>query len=168
MIVIVLALAIRLFYLTGIEAYPKFELIKNRLDDQVVFDAWAKSVVRGEVFDYRTTGHEFAHWVAADPGVYPQAPLYPFLVSVFYAVFGFEYDGWRLAQMTLGALACGLLFWLARRFGPQRLETPEESFRCARRRRQAVAAERHRPCACRYVAQPDLGRRRPGVCGPPA
>lgn len=116
MVLIAFALAVRLFYLTGIEAYPKFELIKNRLDDQVVFDAWAKSVVRGEVFDYRTTGHEFAHWVDADPGVYPQAPLYPFLVAAFYTVFGFEYDGWRLAQMLLGALACGLLFWLARRY----------------------------------------------------
>lgn len=114
--VIVLALAVRLFYLTGIEAYPKFELIKNRLDDQVVFDAWAKTVVQGEVFDYRTTGHEFAHWVDADPGVYPQAPLYPFLISAFYAVFGFDYDGWRVAQMALGALACGLLFWLSRRY----------------------------------------------------
>lgn len=114
--VIVLALVVRLFYLMGIEAYPKFELIKNRLDDQVVFDAWAKTVVQGEVFDYRTTGHEFAHWVDADPGVYPQAPLYPLLISAFYAVFGFDYDGWRVAQMVLGALACGLLFWLSRRY----------------------------------------------------
>lgn len=115
-LVIGAALAVRLFYLAGIEAYPKFEHIKNRLDDQVVFDAWAKSTASGEVFDYRTTGHEFAHWVAADPGVYPQAPLYPFFVAGFYWLAGYEYDGLRILQMVFGALACGLFYRLARRF----------------------------------------------------
>lgn len=115
-LVVVVALTVRFAYLTDIEAYPKFEHIKNRLDDQVVFDAWAKATVAGEVFDYRTTGHEFAHWVAADPGVYPQAPLYPFFVATFYRLVGYQYDGLRALQMVLGALACGLLYPLARRF----------------------------------------------------
>ena len=115
-LVVAVALGVRLFYLAGIEAYPKMELIKNRLDDQVVFDAWAKSIVRGEVFDYRTTGHEFAHWVAAAPGIYPQAPLYPFFVATFYRLAGPDYDALRTLQMLLGALACGLLYRLARRF----------------------------------------------------
>jgi 4-amino-4-deoxy-L-arabinose transferase-like glycosyltransferase len=114
--VFVLALAVRLVYLAGIEAYPKFELIRNRLDDQVVFDAWAKSIVAGERFDYSTTGHEFARWAALDPGVYPQAPLYPFFVAGLYEVFGFRYDAVRAVQMVLGAAACVLLTLLARRF----------------------------------------------------
>lgn len=114
--VVAVAFALRLFYLAGIEAYPKFELIKNRLDDQVVFDAWAKSMLGGERFDYRDTGHEFAHWMVASPGVYPQAPLYPFFVATFYRLAGFHYDGLRALQMFIGALACGLLYRLARRF----------------------------------------------------
>jgi 4-amino-4-deoxy-L-arabinose transferase-like glycosyltransferase len=114
--VFVLAVAARLYYLAGIEAYPKFELIRNRLDDQVVFDLWAKSIVAGERFDYSTTGHHFATWAALDPGVYPQAPLYPFFVAGLYEVFGVRYDAVRVVQMLLGAVACVLLTLLARRF----------------------------------------------------
>ncbi len=119
------ALAVRLHYLAGIEAYPRFELIKNRLDDQVVFDLWAKSIVADERFDYSTTGHEFAYWAAERPGVYPQAPLYPFFVAACYRIFGFSpfemtagtrYDLVRGVQMVLGAAACALLYLLARRF----------------------------------------------------
>ncbi len=114
--VFVLALAIRLFYVQGIEAYPKFELIKNRLDDQVVFDLWAKTLVAGESFDYAVSGHEFATWASLKPGVYPQGPLYPWTLTLYYKIFGFHYDGFRIAQMLLGSLACALLVFLARRF----------------------------------------------------
>lgn len=114
--VFVLALAVRLYYLAGIEAYPKFELIKNRLDDQVVFDQWAKAIVAGERFDYSASGHEFATWAALEPGVYPQAPLYPFFVATLYKVFGCRYGAVRAVQMVLGAAACVLLTLLARRF----------------------------------------------------
>ncbi len=115
-LIFVLALVVRLAYLDGIEAYPKFELIKNRLDDQVVFDRWAKSIVAGERFDFAASGHEFAYWAAESPGVYPQAPLYPFFVAACYRIFGVRYDLVRAVQMALGAVACALLYPLARRF----------------------------------------------------
>src|SRR6185295_2131554 len=35
------ALAVRAAFLLGIEAYPKFELIRNRLDDQFFLHTWA-------------------------------------------------------------------------------------------------------------------------------
>jgi hypothetical protein len=54
-----LAFTVRLVFLFHIEAYPKFERIRNRLDDQVVFDYWAKSIVRGETPDFSSTGHEY-------------------------------------------------------------------------------------------------------------
>ena len=115
-LIFAVALGVRFYYLAGIEAYPRFELIKNRLDDQVVFDSWAKSIVAGERFDYSTSGHEFAYWAAESPGVYPQAPLYPFFVAACYRLFGVDYDRVRAIQMLLGAAACALLYALARRF----------------------------------------------------
>ncbi len=116
LLIFAVALAVRLFYLDGIEAYPRFEQIKNRLDDQVVFHSWAESIVAGERFDYATTGHEFAYWAAQSPGVYPQAPLYPFFVATCYRIFGLRYDLVRAIQMALGAVACALLYPLARRW----------------------------------------------------
>jgi tetratricopeptide (TPR) repeat protein len=116
LLVFILALAVRLHVLAGIEAYPKFELIRNRLDDQVVFDIWAKSIVAGRPFDYAATGHEFATWAAASPGVYPQAPLYPYWIALLYELLGFRYDLVRAVQMGLGAVTAVLVYLLALRF----------------------------------------------------
>ena len=127
--------SVRLYYLAGIEAYPRFEQIKNRLDDQVVFDLWAKSIVAGERFDYAASGHEFAYWAAHSPGVYPQAPLYPFFVATCYRLFGFRYDLVRGVQMLLGAASCALLYLLARRFVGSPAPDPPTFPRCSRRGR---------------------------------
>ncbi len=116
LLILAVALWVRLSYLDGIEAYPKFERIKNRLDDQVVFDAWAASIVRGERFDYSRSGHEFAYWAARSPGVFPQAPLYPYWIAGWYRISGFEPDRVRLAQGLAGAFTCVVLFWIAQRF----------------------------------------------------
>ncbi len=115
-VIFALALAVRLHYLAGVEAYPRFEHVKNRLDDQVVFHLWASAIVAGERFDYATTGHEFAYWAAQHPGVYPQAPLYPFFVAACYRIFGSDFDLVRVVQMVLGAAACALFYLLARRW----------------------------------------------------
>lgn len=116
LVLFAIALAVRLAYLDGMEAYPRFESIKNRLDDQVVFDTWAKHFAAGQPFDYATTGHEFAHWATAHPGVYPQAPLYPWWIGACYRIFGPRYDLVRALQMGLGALGCVLLAVVARHF----------------------------------------------------
>ncbi|MCP4657369.1 MAG: hypothetical protein GY856_18310 [bacterium] len=116
LLIFVLALSIRLIFLSGIEAYPKFEHIKNRLDDQVAFDQWAKSIVAGREFDYSATDHEFAHWAGRYRGIYPQAPLYPSFLAVVYKVFGFRYDLVRAVQMLLGAVGGVLIYFLARHF----------------------------------------------------
>lgn len=116
LLIFAVAWGFRLFYLGGIEAYPKFELIKNRLDDQVVFDAWATAILRGQGFDYSATGHEFAYWAEKSPGVFPQSPLYPYLLAGLYHLVGQDYDRIRLFQGLCGALTCLLVFALARRF----------------------------------------------------
>ncbi len=116
LLVFAFALTVRLYYLAGIEAYPRFEHIRNRLDDQVVFHLWAQATAAGERFDYSETGHEFAKWAALDPEVYPQAPLYPFFVATLYRIFGAHLDAVRVVQMVLGAVACVILVLLAERF----------------------------------------------------
>ncbi len=84
-----IAVSVRLAFLIQMEAYPKFELIRNRLDDQVVSDYWAKSILRRETPDFSTTGHEFAYWAEKNKGVFPQAPLYPYLLAALLQVTGF-------------------------------------------------------------------------------
>ena len=105
------AIIVRLTYLVQMEPYPKFERIRNRLDDQVVFDYWAKSIVRGETPDFSTTGHEFAYWAAKSEGVFPQAPLYPYFLAGWYELFGFRYDWVRAVQMLLGAATVTSYAW---------------------------------------------------------
>ncbi|HVS09768.1 MAG TPA: hypothetical protein VMS76_07820 [Planctomycetota bacterium] len=113
-----LAFAVRLLVLAQVEAYPKLELVRNRLDDQVMFDAWAKSIVAGRPFDYLASGHEFAHWAAASSGVFPVEPLYPYALALAYRVFGFRYDLVRTLQMFGGAVAAVFAYLVARRLVP--------------------------------------------------
>jgi 4-amino-4-deoxy-L-arabinose transferase-like glycosyltransferase len=110
------ALAVRAFFLLGIEAYPKFELIRNRLDDQVFFHTWALAMVQEQPIDLVATGHEFAYWAQGRPGVYPQDPLYPWLLAVLYRAFGFEFELVRWTQALLGSLAAALTCVVALRF----------------------------------------------------
>jgi 4-amino-4-deoxy-L-arabinose transferase-like glycosyltransferase len=113
--VVLLALTVRVSFQRSAEAYPRLELIRNRLDDQVLYDAWAKSILAGTDMDWPATGHEFAYWAPRWPGVFAQDPGYPFLLALFYRAFGFAYDGVRALQAALGT-ACALLTWaLARR-----------------------------------------------------
>jgi 4-amino-4-deoxy-L-arabinose transferase-like glycosyltransferase len=109
------ALAVRAFFLLGVEAYPKFELIRNRLDDQVFFHTWALAMVQEQPLDLVATGHEFAYWAQGRPGVYPQDPLYPWMLAVVYRAFGFEFELVRWTQALLGSLAAALTCLVALR-----------------------------------------------------
>jgi 4-amino-4-deoxy-L-arabinose transferase-like glycosyltransferase len=109
------ALAVRAAFLLGIEAYPRFELIRNRLDDQVFFHTWAVSMVQQRPLDLAGTGHEFAYWAQARPGVFPQDPLYAWALAAVYRTFGFAFDLVRWSQALLGAIAAALTCLLALR-----------------------------------------------------
>lgn len=113
-IVVVASLGVRAAYQWRIEAYPKTELIRNALDDQFLYDQWARAILDGRDVDWQATGHEFAHWARRHPGVFPQDPLYPYALAGFYRLFGFAYDGLRALQAALGA-ATALLVWLLAR-----------------------------------------------------
>ena len=110
------ALAVRAAFLLGIEAYPKFELIRNRLDDQFFLHTWALAMVQERPLDLLATGHEFAYWANARPGVFPQDPLYAWTLAAVYRSFGFRYELIRWGQALLGSAAAGLTCLLALRF----------------------------------------------------
>jgi 4-amino-4-deoxy-L-arabinose transferase-like glycosyltransferase len=115
LVVVLLALTARVTYQRGAEAYPRLELIRNAVDDQVLYDYWAKSILAGREMDWAASGHEFAYWAARWPGVFAQDPLYAYALAAFYRAFGFAYDGVRAAQAALGAVTALLVFALARR-----------------------------------------------------
>ncbi len=122
--VFVLAFALRLWVFDGMDTYPRFELIKNRLDDQVTFYLWAESMAAGKTYDFSATEHEFAHWAAARPGVYPQAPLYPMGLSLLIRA-GLGLDAIRIFQFLLGSLTAALICCLA-----GHLMSPAAAFVC--------------------------------------
>jgi 4-amino-4-deoxy-L-arabinose transferase-like glycosyltransferase len=109
------ALAVRAFFLLGIEAYPKFELIRNKLDDQMFFHTWAVAMVQQRPLDLAATGHEFAYWAQGRPGVYPQDPLYAWALAALYRTAGFRFEAVRWTQALLGSLAAALTCALALR-----------------------------------------------------
>lgn len=113
--VVLVALTVRVSFQRSAEAYPRLELIRNALDDQVLYDSWAKSIVAGREMDWAGSGHEFAHWAARWPGVFPQDPGFALLLALFYRVFGFAYDGVRALQAAMGAATAWLTWALARR-----------------------------------------------------
>jgi 4-amino-4-deoxy-L-arabinose transferase-like glycosyltransferase len=125
LVVVLLALTARVTFQRGAEAYPRLEYIRNALDDQVLYDFWAKSILAGREMDWAATGHEFAYWAARWPGVFPQDPLYPYGLAAFYRVFGFAYDGVRALQAALGAATALMVWALARRH-----VGPEAAFAC--------------------------------------
>ena len=110
-----IALAVRAFFLLGIEAYPKLELIRNKLDDQVFFHTWAVAMVQDRALDLAATGHEFAYWAQGRPGVYPQDPLYAWALAGLYRTVGFRFESVRWTQALLGSLAAALTCALALR-----------------------------------------------------
>src|SRR5215475_1940910 len=103
LLVALLAAAVRLGFQLHAEAYPKLEMIRNALDDQVLYDSWAKHLLAGAPMDWAASGHEFAYWAARSPGVFPQDPLYPYALFAFYRLFGFHYGAVRALQALLGA-----------------------------------------------------------------
>ena len=112
------ALAARGAYQVHLEAYPRLELIRNALDDQVLYDSWAKHILAGQPMDWAHTGHEFAYWAARAPGVFAQDPLYSYALAGFYRLFGFAYGGVRALQALLGVGTALLVWRLAGRLLP--------------------------------------------------
>jgi tetratricopeptide (TPR) repeat protein len=86
------ALLVRFFYLAQIQSIPLFY---NLAGDGRTYDEWAQRIAAGD-------------WLGS--GVFYQAPLYPYFLGVLQTALGHNLWLIRLVQITLGALACGLIY----------------------------------------------------------
>jgi tetratricopeptide (TPR) repeat protein len=92
------ALVIRLIYDYQLRANPFFE--HPTIDAKLHVD-WATAIAEGRsLFD----------------GVYPRAPLYPWLLGILYSIFGVDFVIPRVLTAVMGAGSCGLLFAIAHRY----------------------------------------------------
>ena len=91
LIVVTVALALRLIHVLAVRDSLLFHVL---VGDAALFDRWGARMAAG-------------HWVGDD--VYFMAPLYPYFLGALYTVFGHHVIVARIAQIVLGALACGLV-----------------------------------------------------------
>jgi tetratricopeptide (TPR) repeat protein len=96
------AFAVRAIHIWSIRDSPFFDVL---LGDARRYDAWAAGIAAG-------------NW--AGTGVFYQAPLYPYLLGTFYALAGRNLMTVRLVQAAIGATACVLLAFAARRVHSER------------------------------------------------
>ncbi|MFP6564970.1 MAG: glycosyltransferase family 39 protein [Myxococcota bacterium] len=87
-----LALALRLVHLGSIADLPTFEYL---IADAKVYDAWGQRLAAGD-------------WLGRE--AFYQAPAYPYLLGLIYAVFGHDLEWTHRLMMGLGALSCVLAF----------------------------------------------------------
>ncbi len=100
------ALLVRLAHVWQIRRSPFFALL---MGDSRGYDEWARRIAGGEWL-----GHE----------VFYQAPLYPYLLGVIYAIAGRDLLLVRIVQAVIGSASCALLALAAARLfsgaGPER------------------------------------------------
>jgi tetratricopeptide (TPR) repeat protein len=89
--VFVVALSLRLLHLWQLRATPYFDTL---LGDARAYDQWARRLAAGD-------------WIGTD--VFYQAPLYPYVLGVIYAVTGPDPGAARLVQAVLGAASAAML-----------------------------------------------------------
>ena len=92
------ALLLRLAHLAEIVDTPMVAVL---LGDARVYDGWARQIASGE-------------WLGTQ--VFYQAPLYPYVLGVFYSVAGPTAVGARALQAVFGSAACVLLAVAGRQF----------------------------------------------------
>ena len=91
LVVFVLALTVRLAHLWQLGVSDFGELL---LGDSAGYDRWARRIAEGD-------------WLGTE--VFYQAPLYPYVLGLIYAVFGPDVTVVRVCQAILGAGSCVLL-----------------------------------------------------------
>ena len=103
-LVFLVALAIRLLHVWELRGAPVFV---HLMGDSRAYDEWAQKIAAGD-------------WLGT--GVFYQAPLYPYVIGMLYALFGRDLLFVRLVQAVLGAGSCALVAaagvkWFGRRAG---------------------------------------------------
>jgi tetratricopeptide (TPR) repeat protein len=100
--IFVTALAVRLVHVWQMRATPYFSVL---LGDSRGYDEWARRIAGGE-------------WIGRD--VFYQAPLYPYMLGVVYAIAGRHLLLVRVVQAIVGSASCVLLALAAERFVSRR------------------------------------------------
>jgi tetratricopeptide (TPR) repeat protein len=112
LVVFLVALLLRLWYLTEIVDLPDFDY--PRVDAQY-HDYWAAGIATGEWPD---PPQEENPSIESRPFFRP--PLYAYFLGFIYWLFGHDYLLARVVQMVIGSLSCVLVYFLARKiFGPR-------------------------------------------------
>ena len=86
-----MALAVRVVHLSQIRSAPFFDLL---MGDSRGYDEWAQRIAAGD-------------WLGHD--VFYQAPLYPYLLGVIYAIAGRSVLLVRIVQALIGSASCALV-----------------------------------------------------------
>jgi tetratricopeptide (TPR) repeat protein len=102
-VIFALALGVRLIHMWQIRSAPFFSLL---LGDSRGYDEWARRLAAGD-------------WIGHD--VFYQAPLYPYLLGLIYAVAGRHLVLVRIVQAVLGSASCVFLALAARRIFSDRV-----------------------------------------------
>ena len=92
-----LAAAVRIAYLLQLAASP---LASYLIVDEASYDRWARAVAAGQIIG---------------DGPFYQAPLYPYALGTWYALFGPAIQGVRAVQAGAGILTVAILYLAARR-----------------------------------------------------
>jgi tetratricopeptide (TPR) repeat protein len=93
-----IALAVRIIHLMAISSEPAFQSLAG---NPMFYDLWAKSILNDGFL--------------ADTTFY-RAPLYPYFVSVLYAISGSSQLFVGIVQALIGSASCVLVYLVARRF----------------------------------------------------
>lgn len=101
-VVFAVALACRVVHVLQLAGAPLFD---HLLGDSRGYDEWARRLAAGD-------------WLGS--GVFYQAPLYPYVLGSFYALFGRSLLVVRLFQAVIGAAACGVIALAAARWFDRR------------------------------------------------
>ncbi|MGH9142767.1 MAG: ArnT family glycosyltransferase, partial [Vicinamibacterales bacterium] len=96
------ALLVRLLHIWQLRRSPFFATL---MGDSRGYDEWAQRIAGGD-------------WIGHD--VFYQAPLYPYLLGVIYAIAGRRLLLVRLVQAVIGSASCALLALAAARLFPRR------------------------------------------------
>ncbi|MGH9867368.1 MAG: ArnT family glycosyltransferase [Candidatus Polarisedimenticolia bacterium] len=123
--IMAVALSARLAHLAAIQGHPFYDLAESWTDsDMHQFLVWARHLAAGDWLDRETFRPWFDYQVPIappevwrawfGPHVYHQPPLYPYLMAVVLAATG-SVDAFRVGQLALGAVNCGLIALLAAR-----------------------------------------------------
>ncbi len=95
--IVALAAVLRAIFLVQFLSYP---LASDLHMDMLIHHEWASAFAAGELY-----------W----DGAYFRAPLYPWFLGVIYSLFEADPMPARIAQVAMGSLSCGLIFWIGRR-----------------------------------------------------